>query len=171
MRLTPRSIEKPDDWLAIWLAISLAGGIGLGILASLLTGDLVSGLGVALGSFAVAAGPGVLSPTFARSGAQRWNRVARGVGRRLSRALVAVIFYFVIWPTGLAGARLHLEGFSDGSGWANRPAEAASRAGFVRWAVKRRGAWVIFLVPFLALLRSFEARVEGPAPSGIYTLF
>lgn len=171
MRLTPASIQTSDDWLALWLALSVTGGLVAGIAAALALDAWSGGLAVGLAVTGASAVPGVASRALALKAALFWNRLARAAGRRLTRPLLGLVYFLVIWPAGLPGDTLAREAGAAGARWVRRDRDDGEGPGFARWSASRGDPWALFLVPFLVLLRSFEARAEGPAPEGIYTLF
>ncbi len=171
MKLAPRSIQAPDEWLAVWLAMAVLVGLFLAAAAWLVTRSagvaLAAGLAVG-GGLALA---GVRSSGLSRRGATWWNRVARGVARRLSAAVLAIAFYCVVWPAGRPGARRLRDRLEGQAGWRVWDPRPGTGTGFAGWSAARGEAWVVFLLPFFWLLRAFGARPEGAAPEGIYTLF
>ena len=171
MKLTPDSIQKPDEWLAVWLALGLLAALVLLAMALASGMSTTTSLLAGAGAWGVWAGAGAWNPRLSRSGARLWIRLARGVGRRGSRVVLGLMFYGVVWPAGrpgASGARARLEGQGGWRSWDPRPGTAA---GFAGWATARGHAWSVFLIPFVGLLRALGARSEGAAPEGIYTLF
>jgi hypothetical protein len=119
-----------------------------------------------------------------------WNRLASVVSRFTVFVFSAICFYVVVLATGRAGSKLNLSRSAAGawSAWTARRPESpdtyfdqfmrvgtgTTRSGWVRsycsWAWDSGNLWLVFLLPFLALLSLNQSKTAN-VPVDVYTLF
>jgi hypothetical protein len=170
-----------------WLTMALALGVVTGLVLWGLSPS--QRMAAALITAGVAAIPGLLRPRLATLPMQAWNRLARLFSRAATAWVTAVCFYAVIRALG-QGRRspLRLGDVASGGSlwtpWRDAAGQAAGgivvvpshARGWARdvavWARSSGNPWAWCLLPFLAVLATFEVAgdVEAPPP-GIYTLY
>lgn len=176
--LLPRRPRRA--WLrAFWLSMSICAGLLSGIIAAWLITPGWGWMGVAV-TMAVAI-PGVSRPGSIAGAYAFWNRAAQRYATSARKAVLTVSFHTVIRAVGRDRTTFRMErpelseslwtprasvplnrGGDAKSSWVTRLARHASDAG---------SAWIVALVPFLALLRTFDEDESGDTPANIYTLY
>ncbi len=187
---------RPDRPLltSFWLALCTFTLAAL-VLVVLLTGQTV--LGILGGSvLLVAAVAGFLRGDVVAKIYVLWNRAARKVGRFAEAATLRVCYQMVLAPVGrVAGSRMPLRAPTQtASGWVahgtdGRPSDgqgvggtaaasslASSRGGWVSQlagrAVGSGRPWMLVLIPYVALLRSYApSKTDGSVLGHNYTLY
>ena len=187
--MVPLTVPEQDRRIvqrSFWFLVSLAAGVVTGLLGWAL--HLVPWICTLLGFIAVGS-LAFLNEQLLRKLYHAWNnRIIRPLSNFATAIILRICHILVFTATGKTGSRLRL-GRDGITLWSERdrgtnhtttlpfPINASGPVPngwiriYLRWAIRTRNVWAIFLIPFFCLLRMVSTEEPAAASGNIYTLF
>lgn len=172
------------------VALGLLLSVGLGLGNLLWSGAMAPGVFLGLVVLGVLVLVEVFLPDSLRSIYDVWNAVANWVARFLHRWTVAMVYLVVRTVALVQRQGAHAEPRQRHSMWnergtvvreayggqSNRPYRSGSgdmhwTVDYLRWSISSGNGWVVFLVPFLLVLRATATEERDDVPENLYTLY